>query len=145
MDIYGSALKLDIDDDRYGVAYKRDVIEAYNRCEYIRTRHPGFSQIRRIAVLWIAVGVLFLMIFRFLNLQFEADNHRGRIVDMQKSLSKLSYDNEDEYRRLTKTVDLDQIKDIAINDLGMVYAASDQIVSFDVFEYDYVKQTSIVE
>ena len=144
MDIYGAALKLD-DDDRYGTAYKRDVIAANQRCEYIRTRHPGFSHIRRVAVLWGAVAVLLVVIIRFLSLQFELDNHRNRIVNMNKQLTEITGDNDEEYRRLTGSVDLIRIRDIAMNELGMVYATPDQIVSFNTFEYDYVKQTADIE
>lgn len=140
MDFYGVALKPDADDNRYGIAYKRDIIEANKRYDYIRARHPDFSNIRRLAVLLAAVVVLLVMIFRFLSLQFELDNHRQQIVGMNKTLSELTEENDDEYRRLTGAVDLNRIRDIAMNELGMVYATTDQIITFDVLEYDYVKQ-----
>ncbi|MBO4898818.1 MAG: hypothetical protein J5509_00860 [Lachnospiraceae bacterium] len=145
MDIYGAALKLDDDDDRYSNAYKWDVIEANKRYEYFRRRHPGFSHIRRVAILWAAIAVLLVVIIRFLSLQFELDNHRNRIVNMNKQLTEITGDNDEEYRRLTGSVDLIRIRDIAMNELGMVYATPDQIVSFNTFEYDYVKQTADIE
>ena len=145
MDIYGTVLKLEADDDRYGNAYKWDVTLANKRYEYIRRRHPGLSHIRRLTVMLAAIVVLLVMIFRFLSLQFELDNHRHQIVGMNKQLTELTGENDDEYRRLTESVDLNRIRDIAMNELGMVYATSDQINTFDVFEYDYVKQIADFE
>jgi hypothetical protein len=39
------------------------------------------------------------------------------------------------------SVDLDYIRDVAINELGMVYASEDQVVLYDGGTRDYVRQS----
>ena len=38
------------------------------------------------------------------------------------------------------SVDLDYIKDVAINELGMVYAREDQVILYENTTRDYVRQ-----
>ena len=49
-------------------------------------------------------------------------------------------ENDDEYNRVASSVDLEEVRDIAINELGMVYAGADQVVLYDGSGRDYVKQ-----
>ena len=44
------------------------------------------------------------------------------------------------YSKAVSSVDLDKIRDIAINELGMVYANQDQIVTYEKQDKDYVRQ-----
>ena len=48
--------------------------------------------------------------------------------------------NDAAYSKAIVSVDLDKIRDIAINELGMVYANQDQIVTYEKQDKDYVRQ-----
>ena len=50
--------------------------------------------------------------------------------------------NDARYKEITTSVDLNQIKDIAINQLGMKYASQDQIVYYTVENNNYMDQYS---
>ncbi|MBQ8947762.1 MAG: hypothetical protein IJ058_13325 [Lachnospiraceae bacterium] len=63
------------------------------------------------------------------------------ITSCEQELAALTQDNDDMNRRLTTVEDLSGIRDVAVNKLGMVYAASSQLQSYSVNEYDYVHQT----
>ena len=82
--------------------------------------------------LWVCVGFL----------QIQADNTARikNIAALEAQLSELKTENDDEYNRVTTSVDLEEIRDIAINELGMVYADADQVVLYDGEGSDYVKQ-----
>ena len=41
---------------------------------------------------------------------------------------------------MTASVDLEHVKDVAMNELGMVYATQDQVRLYDDKSSDYVKQ-----
>ena len=43
-------------------------------------------------------------------------------------------------KRLSTSVDLNTVKDVAMNQLGMVYAGKDQIIYYSVDEDDYMNQ-----
>lgn len=82
--------------------------------------------------LWVCAGYL----------QLQADNTARvkNIAALEEQLSELKTENDDEYNRVTASVDLEEIRDIAMNELGMVYAAADQVILYDAKGSDYVKQ-----
>lgn len=62
------------------------------------------------------------------------------IATLEAQLSELKAENDDEYNRVTSSVDLEEIREIAINELGMVYAGADQVILYDGQGSDYVRQ-----
>lgn len=85
-----------------------------------------------LAALWICAGYL----------QLQAENTRSlkQIASLENQLAELKVENKDQYNRLMSSVNLDQIREIAIHELGMVYANPDQIVLYDGQTNDYVRQ-----
>jgi cell division protein FtsB len=128
--------------ERLGYGYRLDEIAQNYNYYLIVDRRPTFAQIIRRTVLAAAIVVMVVMIIRLLTLQVQLTNHRESISGMQKSLEQITEDNMFEYRRLSDIEDLDSIRDIAMNDLGMVYPKSGQIMSFSAEESDYVRQTA---
>ena len=62
------------------------------------------------------------------------------IISLESQYSELKLSNDDAYARAVSSVDLEEIRDIAINELGMVYANKDQILLYDKTESEYVRQ-----
>ena len=62
------------------------------------------------------------------------------ISKLEKELNDLKLANDEEYTRITSSVDLEEIRRIAIQELGMQYAEEGQIISFASESNDYVKQ-----
>ena len=83
------------------------------------------------AAMWVCVG--------YLKLQADNTARVKNIAALETQLSTLKDENDDEYNRVTTSVDL-EIRDIAVNELGMVYANEDQVVLYDNEGSDYVKQ-----
>ena len=59
---------------------------------------------------------------------------------LQEELADLKEENTTKYNAVVDSVNLDEIRERAINQLGMTYAAADQIVEYDNPASDYVKQ-----
>lgn len=85
-------------------------------------------------VLWSCV--------RYLQLQEETTSRVKNIAALETQLEELRKENDDNYTRIITSVDLDYIKDVAINELGMVYAQEDQVILYDGETRDYVRQNS---
>ena len=83
-------------------------------------------------VLWSCVN--------YLQLQAETTSRMKNIASLETQLESLRKENDDHYTRIMTSVDLDYIRDVAINELGMVYAGSDQVVLYDNGTDDYVRQ-----
>lgn len=87
-----------------------------------------------------ALGVAMWVCVGYLKLQADNTARAKNIAALETQLSTLKDENDDEYNRVTTSVDLEKIRDIAMNELGMVYANEDQVVLYDNEGSDYVKQ-----
>ena len=67
---------------------------------------------------------------------------RGQKIStaLQKELSNLTEANDTAYNAAADSVNLQEIRDKAMNELGMVYAANGNVVEYDSPTSDYVKQ-----
>lgn len=102
-----------------------------------RTQHMGIGYV---IFLMAALGVAMWVCVGYLQLQADNTARAKNIASLETQLSKLKDENDDEYNRVTTSVDLEKIRDIAVNELGMVYATEEQVVLYDNEGSDYVKQ-----
>ena len=86
----------------------------------------------------VAVGVILTM---YISLQSDITNSIKHIASQEKTLNNLKLDNDENYSRITSSVNLDEVKRIAIQELGMGYAQEGQIITFNGESSDYVRQT----
>lgn len=87
-----------------------------------------------------AVIATFMLCMDYLQLQSSINGSNNRISSLEKQLNNLKSDNDATYNRIETSVDLDEVKRIAVDELGMVYAKEHQVVLYDSEESDYVKQ-----
>ena len=57
-------------------------------------------------------------------------------------LGKLFPDNDARYKEIVTSVDLDYIKDVAMNQLGMQYATEEQVIYYSVENNNFMDQYS---
>ncbi len=102
------------------------------RVNYLSIGYTLFLAAASVLALWACVGYL----------QLQADNtaRMKNIAALEAQLSDRKEENDDEYNRVTSSVDLEKVRDIAINELGMVYAQEDQVILYDGQGSDYVRQ-----
>ena len=48
---------------------------------------------------------------------------------MESELNSLKLSNDEEYSRITSNINLEEVKRIAIGELGMTYAAEGQVIT----------------
>ena len=77
----------------------------------------------------------------YISLQSEIKNSVKHIAALESQLNNLKQDNDEAYNRANGNVDLDEVKRIAIQEYGMIYASEGQIVRYsDGGGNDYVRQ-----
>jgi cell division protein FtsL len=86
-----------------------------------------------------AVAVVMICVY-FLRLQATSTKLQKRTVSLQTTLKDLKIENDIEYSEIMSRVDLEDVRDRAISELGMDYPAQSQIVYYDAASSDYVKQ-----
>lgn len=98
-------------------------------------------------VLFLSAALVFAMItlFGYIELQSDITNRVDDISRMETEYNNLKLTNDEEYNRINSSIDLEQIKAVAIGELGMTYAQEGQIVSVEDSGTDYVRQTENLE
>lgn len=100
---------------------------------------PGyvlFLSVALIATGWILIN--------YIKLQSDITNSINQISSLESELNDLRLANDEEYNRITSNIDLEEVRRIAIQELGMTYAQEGQIVKFTSENNDYVKQISAI-
>ena len=105
-----------------------------NSIQYVNVFYTIFLMAAACMVLWSCVN--------YLQLQAETTSRVKHIAALETQLEDLRKENDDNYTRIMTSVDLDYIKEVAINELGMVYATADQVVLYDGGTRDYVRQSA---
>lgn len=89
----------------------------------------------------VAMAVMALIsCVHYLQLQEQCTSKKNHVSSLETQLETLKKENDDNYTRVMTSTDLDYIRDIAINELGMVYAKADQVILYDGSTKDYVRQ-----
>ncbi len=91
-----------------------------------------------------SVAVMIAACIMMLNMEIDISNQQEEIVSLESQIEAISYDNEARRVRLENMYSLDEIRNIAVNEMGMVYAKKGQIIYYDSAEEDYVNQVKSV-
>lgn len=130
-------------------ARKLEVVPA--RQEAVVRRNSNRARKNRDKALHMNVGyVLFLAVAMiiagftltsYLTLQSDITNSIKHISVLESQYNSIKMENDENYSRITSNVNLEEVRRIAIQELGMVYAGEGQIVTFHGEGSDYVRQT----
>ncbi len=77
-----------------------------------------------------------------IQIQSQVTQRMQHIAALESQITDLKADNDARYKEIVTSVDLDYIKDVAINELGMQYATEDQIVYYSVENDNFMDQYS---
>lgn len=138
MYIEGSAVrKLDTEPVRKQPAKQRKRVSQTAQQNRAKAKQMGPGYVVFLTV--TSVITLFLCVY-FVQLKAQLTTQAEGIAKQESKLSELRADNDALYNAVTASVDLEYIKDMAINKLGMKYPSEEQIVYFDTAGNSYVRQ-----
>ena len=97
---------------------------------------------RKIHALNLTLGVVVFGVLctSYIYLQNSITTSMHNIATLQSEISDLKAANAATESRIHTSTNLNDIKNRAINEFGMVYATSDQIVYYDMQDEDYMNQ-----
>lgn len=90
-----------------------------------------------LAAALIAAG---LILVNYVQLQAELTNLTKLNATRLSELSNMRQANDEAYNRVLNSIDLEEIKRIAIGELGMVYAQEGQIYNYNSEGNDYMRR-----
>lgn len=96
---------------------------------------PGYV-IFLVAAMTLMVGTC----VGYLKLRSDLTVRMKTVASLESQVADLKAENDAVLKRINTSVDLDSIRNTAINELGMVYPGKDQIVYFQIDKSDYMNQ-----
>ena len=76
----------------------------------------------------------------YLQLQALSTKYQKDIAEKESQLAEMKKENMDELNRIEASINLDEIREIATNELGMVYATEENVVLYENTMHNYVEQ-----
>lgn len=108
-----------------------------------RRRNKEFAQAmnrRYIGFLLAAAVCVFFAAAVYLSQIASTDDAKQNVQTLQSQIADLKAQNDETQSRMDASVNPEQIRQTAMDELGMVYAGQDQILNYDYEESDYVRQ-----
>lgn len=103
-----------------------------------RARYMNIGYVLFLAAALVTAGFILTW---YLTLQSDITNSVKDISRLESELNDLRLANDENYSRITSDINLEEVKRVAVQELGMIYAEEGQIIDFDGEGSDYVRQT----
>ena len=86
------------------------------------------------------VAAMTFSLIGYIKLKADISGTNKKISSLESQLTELKASNNEVYNEITGNVDLEEIRNIAVNEFGMKYADQDQIVVYSESKGDSVHQ-----
>lgn len=93
-----------------------------------------------VTFLAVAACLTVFVCVQYLQLQTNLRNQSRNITALQRELANLTEENDTAYNVTMDSVNLEEIRNKAMNEMGMVYASDGQVVEYDSPSSDMVTQ-----
>ncbi len=84
-----------------------------------------------VVFLAVAAVVALFACVQYLQLQSEVSNRSKNITHLQQELADVKEANTTRYNAIANSMNLEEIREMAMNEYGMVYATSEQIITYE--------------
>ena len=105
-----------------------------------RRQESGTLSIPYCIFLTVACVLTLIMGSYYLQQQALSTSSQKKIASLESELAELKKVNADDLNRIETSVNLEEIRDIAMNELGMVYATQENVVLYKNTSQNYVSQ-----
>ncbi len=103
-------------------------------------RRAQTMNLRYVLFLTAAACLAVLICIFYLKLQAVSTQLQKKTVSLQSQLQSLQIENDIVYSEIVSGVDLEEVREVATQQLGMTYPVQTQIVAYDAVSSDYVRQ-----
>ena len=100
--------------------------------QQMNVRYVVFLTAAAVATVWMCVN--------YLQLKAQGTRLQKQVTALETSLDAAILQNDSDYNRIMAGVDMEHVKDVAVNELGMGYATKNQVQTYSLDDSDYVRQ-----
>ncbi|MEE1078702.1 MAG: hypothetical protein UIC64_06580 [Agathobacter sp.] len=105
--------------------------------ERVLRMNKGYVVFLSLCVLLSAFAAVSLI-----QIQSQMSQRMKNVANLESQIANLRADNDAKYKELTTSVDLEYVKDVAMNQLGMTYATEEQVIYYSIDNENYMDQYS---
>ncbi len=135
--VYGSAApKYDIEKR---LEEPRRVASPEVRKNREKAKYMSLGYITFIIAALVLAGIVLI---GYIRLHADINALSGEITRQEKLINNLKIENDEAWSRVERITDLEDIKRVAIQELGMTYPEEGQIITYEASGYDYVRRVS---
>lgn len=102
-----------------------------------RALYMNIGYVLFLAMAMISVG---FVLTGYLTLKSDITNSVKHIAQLESDLNSMKLDNDERESRILSNTNLEEVRQTAIQELGMTYAGEGQIITFNSEDNDYVIQ-----
>lgn len=126
--VYGSSARK----EALRVQPEQHVEQTKELSQRVRQNRSRALHMNRGYVVFLAVAafVTLLACTQYLQLQSEITNRSERITELQQELADRKEANTTKYNAIVNSINLEEVRERAMNDLGMVYAQEEQVITY---------------
>lgn len=107
-----------------------------------RAKYMNLAYVLFLSVALAVTGVVLIM---YIRLESGITSSVQQVSRLESQLNNLKVENDENLNRIESAIDLEEIRRIAITQLGMVYAQEGQIVEIPDEGSDYVRQFAEIQ
>lgn len=107
-----------------------------------RAKYMNLAYVLFLSVALAVTGVVLIM---YIRLESGITSSVQKVSRLESQLNNLKVENDENLNRIESAIDLEEIRRIAITQLGMVYAQEGQIVEIPDEGSDYVRQFAEIQ
>ena len=118
--------------------------EEERRQRDIRRARIHRQKVKKVTSVYATMAIVFCVCFfvGYIYLQTQVTERTDNIAKLETQISTLKADNGAAEARINTAANLSNVRNTALNELGMVYANADQIVYYDMETTDHMNQYS---
>jgi cell division protein FtsL len=107
----------------------------------MRLRRRAVAMSRKYTMFFaIAMAVTCASVGGYVYMKAQLENHLDQISTLESQIESLRTENDEALRRVEASVDIEEIREKAINKLGMTYPKKSQVKYYHVDDADYMVQ-----
>ncbi|MCR5101607.1 MAG: cell division protein FtsL [Butyrivibrio sp.] len=128
-------------DDLLREDYRRREERRLIKLENERHANAKRASIGNLIFMVLAVAATCAILVSYITIQATVRSSVKNIAELESTLNTMKQDNDEAYNKANSSLDLEEIKRIAIQEYGMTYASEGQIITYsDEGGNDYVRQ-----
>ena len=89
-----------------------------------------------------ALATAAVILISYIRVQAEITTMTEYIAKQEKVLNNLKISNDEMLTRIESKLDLEEVKRVAIGELGMTYPKDGQIISYEAVNNDYTRRVT---